>query len=437
MSMLANTRSRPWNPARERALNSQGARLRLGMIITTVLLVSQPARGEYRVQQGDTIEISVAGIPELRQRTTVQSDGAIAFPLVGSLPVEGLTPAELRTEAQKQLARKIYRLHAPDGREILSVIQPDEVSAAIVGYRPIYVTGDVAKPGEQTFVPEMTVRQALALAGGAELSQARFPRSSNDVSSLMRDRELFLEELTEATAKVSRITAELNGQSELVDLDFSGLPLPKAKLAEIQNTETAILQARVAEYHRERDFLRAAVDQSDERIAVVQKQQAEEEEGSRADTVELRRLLDLLSKGQETNPRITEARRALLLSSTRALQVSVELLELKRQRAESEHAAQHFEDDRRIGLLKEFQDAADAKASSRIKFESLESELKMMSRSPMLGSPEENMLRTVQVARRTHGESEKSIVDDDFVLMPGDVISVSLHIADWSAQAER
>ena len=99
MSMLANTRSRPPAPIRARALNSHGAPLRLGLIVSTVLLVGQPARGEYRVQQGDTIEISVAGIPELRQKTTVQSDGAVAFPLVGSLPVEGLTPAELRTEA--------------------------------------------------------------------------------------------------------------------------------------------------------------------------------------------------------------------------------------------------------------------------------------------------------------------------------------------------
>ena len=327
-------------------------------------------------------------------------------------------------------------MHASDGREILTVIQPDEVSAAIVGYRPIYVTGDVAKPGEQTFVPEMTVRQALALAGGAELSQARFPRSSNDISSLMRDHELSLVELAQATAKIARVSAELNGQSELADLNFSDLPLPKAKLAEIKNTEAAILQARIADYHRERDFFNAAVDQSDERIAVVQKQQAEEEEGSRADTVELKRLLDLLSKGQETNPRVTEARRALLLSSTRALQVSVELLELKRQRTESEHQAQHFEDDRRMGLLKELQDAAAVKASSRIKFEALESELKIMSHSPMLGSVEENMLRTVQVARRARGESEKTVVDDDFVLVPGDVISVSLHITDWSAQTE-
>jgi protein involved in polysaccharide export with SLBB domain len=117
-----------------------------------MLLAALPAWGAYKVQQGDTIEVAVAGIPELRQRTTVQADGAIAFPLVGAVAaVECLTPAELRSTVQTQRARKIYRLRANDGREILTVIQPEEVSAAIVAYRPIYVTGDVAKPGEQKF----------------------------------------------------------------------------------------------------------------------------------------------------------------------------------------------------------------------------------------------------------------------------------------------
>ena len=66
----------------------------------------------------------------------------------------------------------------------------------------------------------------------------------------------------------------------------------------------------MADYQRERDFLKSTVDQADEKIAVVEKQQAEEEQGSRADTLELKRLVELLSKGQETNPRVTDARRA-------------------------------------------------------------------------------------------------------------------------------
>jgi polysaccharide export outer membrane protein len=180
-----------------------------------MVLVVWPAwGGVYKVQQGDTIEIAVAGIPELRQRSTVQPDGAIALPLVGALRVEGLTPAELRLEVQTQLARKIYRLRGNDGREILTVIQPEEVSAAVVAYRPIYVTGDVPKPGEQTFRPEMTVRQALALAGGADF-QALVSKPSRNPITLRSDYELATIQLAQAIAKISRVTAELNGVNEL------------------------------------------------------------------------------------------------------------------------------------------------------------------------------------------------------------------------------
>jgi polysaccharide export outer membrane protein len=389
------------------------------------------------IQQGDTIEIAVAGLPELRHRSTVQPDGAIAFPLFDALMVEGLTPAELRLEVQRQLAGKIYRLHTNDGREVLAVIQPEEVSAEIVGFRPIYVTGNVAKPGEQTFRPQMTVRQAVVLAGGAETPQTRLSRSYRDPAAVKSDYELALIDLARATARTARLVAELNGQTELNDLDLSSSGLPKERELEIKNSEVDILHARMADYQRERDFLKTAVSQASDQIAVVEKQQVEEEEGSRADTVELQRMVELRSLGQEINPRVTDARRALLLSSTRALQVNVQLLELKRQQAESARNVQHFEDDRRITLLKELQDATAAKTMAQVKSRALEVELNEPSRASSLDPLSERLRQTVQVVRRTGTVSTKSNVDDDFVLMPGDVIEVTIQGPDLSADAGR
>lgn len=407
--------------------------VRAATLFATTLIVS-PAWANYTVQQGDTIEIEVAGIPELKQRSTVQPDGAIAFPLVGALAVEGLTPAELRSAVQTQLAKKIYRQRANDGREILMVIQPEEVSAAIVAYRPIYVTGDVVKPGEQTFLPKMTVRQALALAGGTDVN-AQFGRPMRDPAALKADFELAWVNFASATARMARVAAELSGASDLGKLDFTNWPLSKERLAEIEKSETTILQARMADYQRERDFLKSTVDQADDRIAVVEKQQAEEEQGSRADTLELKRLVELLSKGQETNPRVTDARRALLLSSTRALQVNVELLELKRQKSDSGRQAQHFEDERRIGLLKELENATTDKTMAQIKIHAVESELRPGALSPI--GMEDETRRTIEVVRQGTGNGSKFLVDDDFVLMPGDVIRVTLKGPENSADADR
>jgi polysaccharide export outer membrane protein len=415
--------------SRTRLAVGRAQTLTRGCLLAALLVT--PAAAEYRVQQGDTIEIEVAGIPELKQRSTVQPDGAMAFPLVGAIGVEGLTPEQLRSAVQTQLAKKIYRARTNDGREILTVIQSDEVSAAIVAYRPVYVTGDVAKPGEQTFLPGMTIRQTLALAGGIDIG-ARFMR---DPIVLRSDYGLALADFVTATAKIARITAELNGRAELGQLDFSDASLPSERFAEIEKSESALLEARMGEYERERTFLKSSLDQSDERISVVQKQQTEEEEGTRADTAELKRLVDLLSRGQEINPRVTEARRALLLSSTRALQVNVELLDLKRQKSESARRIQQFEDNRRVALLKELEDATSARAVAQIKLEALGTELKM-ARTPLPAQLQGDAPRRIEVVRQGGKGQTRFLVDEDFALAPGDVIDVALGAPEQSSSVK-
>ena len=47
--------------------------------------------GAYRLRAGDTIEISVAGVSEMRQRFVLDLDGQISVPLVGVLKAEGST----------------------------------------------------------------------------------------------------------------------------------------------------------------------------------------------------------------------------------------------------------------------------------------------------------------------------------------------------------
>jgi hypothetical protein len=117
------------------------------------------------------------------------------------------------------------------------------------------------------------------------------------------------------------------------------------------------------------------------------------------------------------------------------LQVNVELLELKRQKNESVRNAQHFEDDRRVALLKELEDAVSVKAVARIKIQALESDIRWLSGALPLNGGEENTQRTIQVVRQGYPNSSKSIVDDDFVLMPGDVIDVSLRAPKASANS--
>src|SRR5215471_6571549 len=110
--------------------------------LTLALLMPGPAAGnEYHIDVGDTVEILVARVPELQRRVTVQLDGTITFPFLGTLPVAGLTQAQLQVKVQAGLAAKTLP-RSSGGRDVNVAIDPDEVTATIIEYRPIYVNGD-------------------------------------------------------------------------------------------------------------------------------------------------------------------------------------------------------------------------------------------------------------------------------------------------------
>jgi len=143
------------------------------LVLAACFLPSIPAHSEYRVQAGDVIEIFVARVPELQRRVTVQMDGSISFPLLGTMSVAGLSQAQLQVKVRSVLATKVFQQRLADGREAAAAMDPAEIIATIVEYRPIYVHGDVAKPGEYGYRPFMTARQAVAMSGGYDVVRAR------------------------------------------------------------------------------------------------------------------------------------------------------------------------------------------------------------------------------------------------------------------------
>jgi len=139
---------------------------RWASLILLLLCPALPAWADYRLGAGDELEISVVGVPELRRSVTIETDGRISYPLMGSTLIAGLSLADTRALIKATLGSKIYRQKTPDGLDKAILIEPDDITVTVARYRPIYVKGDVLRPGEYTFRPDLTVRQAIALAGG-------------------------------------------------------------------------------------------------------------------------------------------------------------------------------------------------------------------------------------------------------------------------------
>jgi len=107
----------------------------------------------YRIGRDDVLSISFPLSPELNQRVVVQPDGFISLQSAGSIHVEGLTAPAL-TDAIKKAYGSI--LHAP-------IVDVDITDFQ----KPLFtVLGQVGKPGQYTLRHDITVSQAIAVAGG-------------------------------------------------------------------------------------------------------------------------------------------------------------------------------------------------------------------------------------------------------------------------------
>ena len=114
--------------------------------------VSGPAGVDYVLGPGDNLRISVFGEQGLSGEFNVSGNGRVSFPLIGDVQAAGKTVEQLRMEIASALA---------DG-----YIKDPKVSAEVVTFRPYYILGEVAKPGQYPYSNGITVMNAIATAGG-------------------------------------------------------------------------------------------------------------------------------------------------------------------------------------------------------------------------------------------------------------------------------
>lgn len=107
---------------------------------------------EYILGAGDKVSIFVQGEEELSSQFLINNKGYINYPFIGKILAEGLTLDKL----QDTLTSKLI-----DGY----LVNPD-LTVNIVKYRPYFILGEVEKPGSYEYQPGLTIKQAIAKAGG-------------------------------------------------------------------------------------------------------------------------------------------------------------------------------------------------------------------------------------------------------------------------------
>lgn len=106
----------------------------------------------YRLDSGDRLRITVFEQQSLTNTYTVDQAGYIAFPLIGQVAARGATVTQLEGVIAQKLKQGFLR-------------DPD-VTIELDRYRSIFVMGEVGQPGQYSYVPGMTVLNAVAVSGG-------------------------------------------------------------------------------------------------------------------------------------------------------------------------------------------------------------------------------------------------------------------------------
>jgi polysaccharide export outer membrane protein len=381
---------------------------------------------EYRIGPGDRLELKVVGLPELGQKALVDINGNLPLPLLGAVKVSGLTLAEIQDKIRAALSGKIVYRRAPDGKKIPNIADVDEILVEVAEYRPIYVSGDVPRAGELVYRPGMRVRQALSLAGGQDQLAVRAGGNLVNVFDYGSARNTLMLEFTRERAQYWRLNAELdeNGKASSDDLLQR---LPQIGGADvIAKSEADLLAIRTRDWQNEKTYLSTAVEQAGNRAKALSAQFETETKGSVADAEEFERTRRLLEKTMTTQNRVTDARRAMLISATRALQIGVQVATAERDQEERARNLTRSVDQRRADLMKQRDESALRLAQLRSRMEANDKKLVFLggATKQILGDDANKLQITI---KRDNLDGVQTIAaTEDSLLYPGDVVEVAM-----------
>ena len=244
--------------------------------LAAALLVWQPATADapgdssaYKLAPGDRITVTVLGQPDISGDILIDGAGNIVMPFIGSIGVKDLTIVECQTLITSKLAEGIFA--------------HPSVNVRISELRPIYILGDVRTAGAYPYRYGVTVKSAIALAGGYAVAE-----QAQSVSELLladeRVRELTFQRQAllarqarleaqrdgEATFELSSVpnSPEENDISDLIAIEKEALTAQTSML----KTQLELMRSQQPRLLAEIDALNSQIASENEQLEIVREQ---------------------------------------------------------------------------------------------------------------------------------------------------------------------
>jgi polysaccharide export outer membrane protein len=245
--------------------NRPGIGLRINRMVTawtftSLLLLSttvSPAWAEepYKIASGDVLQITVYGDAGLSGTFPVSVDGTIGYPILGNIPVADHNISEITSTISQALLQHIPGL---------------SVSVAVKEYAPVFVIGDVQKPGKYEYRPGMVALELFALSGGLKEATDKLDTAGTQLVAARQDYSDTSLQLFAQDVKRTRLEAELNDKpfEYIQDKDTGTDDLPARQ--GVIDSERKLFELRLAALHSQEQALKAQKQNYSEEISTLE-----------------------------------------------------------------------------------------------------------------------------------------------------------------------
>lgn len=407
---------------------------RIRWAVAAVLLASAgTARAEtpYKLGPQDQMQVKVsdlrAGTGEAYQwqaftgEFTVAASGKVSLPVVGEIEASGRTTSEIASDIADRLKAKAGLATRPDA------------SVQIVKYRPYYVMGSVEKPGEYEYRPQLSVLQAVSMAGGLQ----RVP--TDILLQFVRDAVRARGDIQEfATQRLALLARQARLDAELKDKPLAFPPEVEARakdplVARIMSEERLALDTRRTALDAQITNLKKTKDFLTEQITSLSAKDTTTGEQLDIMKTELARISGLVSKGLSAMPRQIETSQTIATLESNRLDVQIAVIRARQDISKADRDILDLKDQRRNAAL---QEAAETRISLNQATARLEEAKNLLYqsqvRSPatVVANSEAYSKPEYYILRRVGGKAETISAEEDDLLQPGDVVRVRPRIVD-------
>lgn len=390
--------------------------------VVAALLLMLFARGamasyvDYKLSPGDIVTFDFLDDAELPVALTVASDGDVQFPLVGNVRVAGLTVPEALSAL-----REVYKAK--------KILKDPKIALNVTTLRPIFVLGEVKTPGSYPYYPDLTVEQAIGLAGGVQTEVINPADKIVTRARLRGEMDGHDIEIVHEAIYAARLAAQFQKRESV---DIKDVPevarsfIENVPLDSVIEIEQKILDTDLRTSKAQEDILVNGIGEAEKGLDLLAQLEKQQKEVVALNVAELERVTSLRKRELNTVNELMRAKTSTSNEKARLLEIYAEMSRSRRELGNLKLELAKLGADRENDILLKIQEREIAIKKEIAARRAAQEQYFLLSTAATEASDKNKVSFSYRVRRSSNGRREAIDANPTTEILPGDVVIVSI-----------